>query len=127
MGKTGHRNRIFAFIATRERDPQEPVRGFRILVKQFIKVAHPEEEQRIGTGCLGILILLHHGRSGHGHMLPTRYLDNQAAHTWPDHCCPADGTLKSHLQVDWKSSFAVPLFFQYSSNHKSLVMDVRFQ
>ena len=40
---------------------------------------------------------------------------------------PAAGAAASHLQVDWKSSFAVPLFFQYSSNHKSLVMDVRFQ
>ena len=127
MGKTGHRNRILAFIATRERDPQEPVRGFRIVVKQFIKVAHPKEQERIGTGCLGILILLHHGRSGHGLMLPTRYLDNQAAHTGPDHCCPADGTLKLLLQVASKSSCAFPMFFQYLSNHKPLVLDARFQ
>ena len=38
---------------------------FGVFVKELVKVAHSEKQQRIATGILGFVVLAHHGCFGH--------------------------------------------------------------
>ncbi len=65
MGESGHGNRILPFVATGQSQAQLARGGLRVLEEQFVEVPHPEQEQRIATRLLRVLVLLHHRRRGH--------------------------------------------------------------
>ena len=83
--KARHRDRVLAFIATRQRDPQQAVGLASILMKEFVKITHPEQQQRTGTGRLRFFILFHHRRGDHGHMLAIINGSNQVACQFTPH------------------------------------------
>ena len=63
--KSRHGNRILTFVTAGQRQSQFARRGLRVIVEELVEIPHPEQQQRIATGRLGVLVLLHHRRRSH--------------------------------------------------------------
>jgi hypothetical protein len=61
MGDSAHGYGVGLFISGGECDLQNAGCGFGIVIKHFVKIAHPEKQNGIGVFLLDAPILLHHG------------------------------------------------------------------
>ena len=67
VGKAGHRRGVLPLVAAGQGKAQRAGRHLGVLEEHLIKIAHPEQEQGVGTRLLCFQILLHHGSGGSGH------------------------------------------------------------
>ena len=65
MRKAGHGDGVFGLVAAGQGEAQEAGGGAGVVEKELVEIAHAEEQERIGTGRFGVLILAHHGSFDH--------------------------------------------------------------
>jgi hypothetical protein len=58
--KAGHRHRVFALLAARQRKPKHAGRRLRVFLKKLVEVAHPKQQNRLRTGAFSLIVLSHH-------------------------------------------------------------------